>query len=1094
MTATIWAGVHTFGTLMSAVLMYIAFKKTSGKESAPLILEAACCIIVMITQTQIIYCADPDVILTLSKLQYIGKCFIIYFGLSFLRRWKKLNIPDWFMFVLLVINFSALSIVLGYHWLYFKDWYLVPDSQMISGVTMVFKGTIIRKLYTVFQGLQLLLFTGHYFLSIKKGKNQNRQTSKRVQYIMLVAYFLPATFVILPDLSDKVVSDHTPIFIMLAVSVWTFLLTFGNVFTVVSQAKESLMDNLREPFFVLNESGKILYSNNSGDTLMDSVITSAGDTAALTPDTLGQMLLNTTTNTEKSLSLVNTDYRIQSSVITDNGKRIGYSFTFVDVSELTRRNQEMEAMKNAAEAASKAKSDFVSTISHEIRTPMNVIVGMTDILLRENPTGSTREYLYNIKTSGQNLLAIINDILDVSKIESGRMTLVEEEYTPDSLFNDLSLMMLNRIGNKEIDLLYDIDPAMPSGLWGDMVRIRQIILNLMNNAIKFTEKGYVKLSVRITGITPKSDESPMDTASLLISVEDSGCGIRQEDLQKLFREFSQVDEAAHHHQEGTGLGLALSQKLAGLMNSHIYVESEYGKGSRFYFTLSQGVCNGTISSYLREEKYPDGMPSVCYADFADGSEDYLGDMLLNLFEEYSLPVVDFTDVRSGRCYPDYLFFRYANYESVLDSLPGDIGSKTKLYTLWNPTLGTCTAEYASSVNVPLYSIPFCRLLNGETVDTLDSVYVQDYIVRGGRLLLVDDNDMNRIVARTLIEPLGMEIEEAEDGAKAVAAVQTHLPYDIILMDHMMPVMDGIEATKAIRAIDDPYCKNVPIIALTADLISEVREGFITAGANDFATKPINVASLFSALKNLLPPEKVVPVSGEIPPLSEESSHSSEGFHVNTVEADRIAELQSKLGTVGIIVTDGIAASGSLETYENMLKIFCGKVQGKSALIKEQADSEDLNLFTIEVHALKNNARIIGHSTLSELFFTLEKAGREGNRSVIEENLPDALSMMDSIEKALIPIVSEANESISSAEENPLSKAEITELLQVLHDSMDTFDLDSADDAVRQLVKASASLPAGITPKHIQELQIMVGDVNIDDVLSMTEQLLKDLGR
>ncbi|MBO5208189.1 MAG: hypothetical protein J6B68_02475 [Lachnospiraceae bacterium] len=259
--------------------------------------------------------------------------------------------------------------------------------------------------------------------------------------------------------------------------------------------------------------------------------------------------------------------------------------------------EQLRVEKINVEKATQAKSLFVSNMSHEIRTPMNAIVGMTDILLRTELTAQQKGYLHNIKNSGNALLAIINDILDFSKIESGKMELVEDNYEPMSMLSDLGMIILNRIGEKNVELIFDIDKELPRKLCGDANRVRQIIINLMNNAAKFTEEGYVKLTIQMKWLSEQEVE-------LSVSVKDSGQGIREEDLDKLFGAFQQVDAQKNRNKEGTGLGLAICSQLVDLMGGSIGVKSEYGLGSEFYFTIKQKVVekNPAAALQLPEDK------------------------------------------------------------------------------------------------------------------------------------------------------------------------------------------------------------------------------------------------------------------------------------------------------------------------------------------------------------------------------------------------------------------------------------------------------------------------------------------------------------
>ena len=253
-------------------------------------------------------------------------------------------------------------------------------------------------------------------------------------------------------------------------------------------------------------------------------------------------------------------------------------------------------MKERAEDATKAKTDFLANMSHEIRTPMNAIVGMVELIMREDISDIVREHVYNIKSASTNLLGIINDILDISKVESGKVELTEDEYEFASIINDITNMAIVRIDEKDIEFLVEVDPNIPYKLYGDEIRLRQIIINLVNNAIKFTKSGYVKL--KITSSTKDNNK-----ITLNVSVEDSGIGIKSKDLDKLFESFKQVDTRRNRNIEGTGLGLAISKSLIELMGGSISVFSEYGKGSTFSFTLDQKITNHKGFAQLSNDKF-----------------------------------------------------------------------------------------------------------------------------------------------------------------------------------------------------------------------------------------------------------------------------------------------------------------------------------------------------------------------------------------------------------------------------------------------------------------------------------------------------------
>ena len=509
---------------------------------------------------------------------------------------------------------------------------------------------------------------------------------------------------------------------------------------------------------------------------------------------------------------------------------IAFSLTATVIALILQGNLREE--KERADAANKAKTEFVSNISHEIRTPMNAIVGMTQLMLRRNPQGQDREYLLNIQNSGNALLAIINDLLDISKIESGRMELVPEEYDLMPMLSDLGMILQNRIGGRPVELLFDIDTDIPAGLYGDALRIRQIIINLLNNAVKFTEEGYVCLTVKVKQIQE-------DDIELYIAVKDTGQGIREEDLGRLFGAFQQVDQKKNHHKEGTGLGLSLSKKFVEMMGGSIGVKSEYGKGSEFYFTIHQRITDNRKAAAL-----PEGKEAVVFGrlrnERANELLKELAGMLHLNFEndimsvaETKAPVFCFTDV-----YGEFSQAEAQRLQELSATVCGMV----------DPMAEAVFPEGMPVMNKPLYSDNFCRFIENrkkEAEPKAEELYFTDK-----RVLVVDDNELNRMIAVEMLKPTGLEIDTAENGERALEMIQAQR-YDMIFMDHQMPVMDGVEAVRAIRQLEGEYFREVPVIALTANTGAEQQEQYAKAGMNGYLSKPFELEDIYRLLTKWL---------------------------------------------------------------------------------------------------------------------------------------------------------------------------------------------------------------------------------------------------
>jgi len=405
--------------------------------------------------------------------------------------------------------------------------------------------------------------------------------------------------------------------------------------------------------------------------------------------------------------------------------------------KIVRRNmKQIEELMHAAEESNQTKSTFLANMSHEIRTPMNAICGMTDMLLDEEMSEQGRECTASIKSASNSLLNIINDILDFSKLESGKMTIVNEEYYTASVIHDLMNMMEVRVKEKPVVLNAKVQDTIPRKLYGDSGRIRQILINIMGNATKFTQEGTVTLEV---------EWQPEDSkhGRLKFSIKDTGAGIREEDLDKLFNAFEQVDINKNKGIEGTGLGLSICKLLVEQMGGKIWVESEYGKGSTFHFYISQ---------------------------------------------------------------------------EIRDSAPCEYGKNVQK---------TEIKQFEINFRAP-----------------------------EAKVMVVDDMKINLRVAAGILKKFGIVPDLVDNGLDCVELIKKKKDYDLIFMDHMMPEVDGIEATGMIRSMQEEYTDQLPIIALSANAVKGMDKEFKDGGMNDFVPKPIEVEFLAEKLLQWLPEEKI----------------------------------------------------------------------------------------------------------------------------------------------------------------------------------------------------------------------------------------------
>jgi signal transduction histidine kinase/FixJ family two-component response regulator len=553
--------------------------------------------------------------------------------------------------------------------------------------------------------------------------------------------------------------------------------------------------------------------------------------------------------------------------------------TFIDITDITP----VVLSKLEAEAANHSKSAFLATMSHEIRTPLNAIIGLSEIELQRKLPQKAHEVLEKIYNSGTGLLAIINDILDISKIEAGSFSLIAVDYDSPSLINDTIQLNIVRIGSKPVEFELEIDETLPSRLHGDEVRVKQILNNLLSNAFKYTLAGKVILRIRW--------EVREQDLMLIFIVEDTGRGIKKEDLGKLFSEYSQLDTRANRKIEGTGLGLSITKKLVDMMEGSIGVESEYGKGSTFTARIRQGIA--------------------------------LADPLGRTMVE-NLKTFRFREERHRR--------------------------KKKFARAWMPY---------------------------------------------GKVLVVDDVATNLDVARGLMLPYGLSVDCVSSGHAAVNKIrngQDH--YDAIFMDHMMPDMDGIEATRIIRnETGTEYAKNVPIIALTANALAGNEEMFLANGFTDFLPKPIDLKQLDALLNRWIRDRQ-----------SEETLRSAEQDRVRKAAARRLEESTAETGNAGpgideLDFHEGIDRYGGEAVYVDILRSW-------AIHTPELLDSlhsltpETLSDYAVTVHGIKGASYGICAQGIGKAAEELELAARAGD---YEKVAADNEGFIVRVEKILVEI-------------------------------------------------------------------------------------------
>ncbi|MVQ45973.1 response regulator [Roseburia intestinalis] len=866
----------------------------------------------------------------------------------FMIRWKNIKIPQWVIHLLLVVNmgFYVMIATVDYHHLYYKDYWLAPSKANLNGYTLEISPAPMYYVYMAFLLAEIMTTIG---IIISSYCSQRSMPNKgKIHFLMIAAMLSPMLLLSLRILKILKGDDPTPLGILLSCIFMSIAVVKYGLFDPVKNAKNYIIDNLKEAVIVTDADHRFLFLNSMADKIITSINKEQGYS---TDDKIYAFIQGS----QDFFDWKDRHYQVEETVLKDNELIQGYMMTIVDVTKIIEQNHLMKRLVLQTEDANRAKTNFVSNMSHEIRTPMNSIVGITEILLRSRHSPKEQEYLLNIQSSGRVLLTIINDVLDCSKMEAGKMQLFDEPYDTCSLFHDLRISMENRIGHSGLELIYDIDQDIPCKLKGDMGRIRQVIINLVNNAIKYTEKGSVRFSVHVR-------QKNTDKVMLYYEVADTGIGIRKEDHKILFDAFQRVEMDRNRYVEGTGLGLTISQNLVNMMGGVIEVESEYGKGSRFFFTIEQTIIDPTPVSAV-------------------------------------------------------------NYNGQKDNV---------------------TEKEAECL----------------------------FIAPEAHILLVDDNELNLVVAKELLKPLRMQIDTAENGLQAVKMVRGS-QYDLVLMDHMMPVMDGIEAAKAIRALPEDKYQKLPIIALTANAMVDARKEFLNAGMNGFVAKPIDFARICNQLKLWLPKDLVRDVPKE---------------EAKKLLADDLSdrEIQPEDPQMGFSFEEGVNHCGSKAALMKTIRIFYRTIDSKANKIEQCLKEGLISDYVIEVHALKSSALLIGAVPLSEAAKELEDYGKQGKTEVLEEKTPDVLTLYRDLKNILRPYAEKEEDA-----KKEFSDGEWITALQQIHQCIEQFDLDGVDQIMEQLEEYQ--VPECIR-ESMDQLRVYVADVSMEEIMELTDtmtELLRD---
>lgn len=740
--------------------------------------------------------------------------------------------------------------------------------------------------------------------------------------------------------------------------------------------------------------------------------------------------------------------------------------TWITIRTRQETNEQLIDNIRELEIVEKSKDDFMVNISHEIRTPINAVCGMSEAILQEDIPVNVRRDIIDIQTAGRNLLSTVSNILDFSELESGKMELAEESYNITSTITDIINMAVTLENGKQLELIVDCDANLPSNLLGDEQKFRRIVMNLIENAIKFTKEGGIILRIK-----SRKEEYGIN---LMVSIKDSGIGMKQEDLEKIFASFSQVNSGRNREEGGVGLGLAIAQALVRNMGGFISVESELGNGTEFRMTIPQKVLDEKpivsiknksrifVACYINMDKYDYSVVREGYEKCMRHMAEQFGIMFRvcrNLSElKRRMENENYTHIFIGwqEYGEDREFFEKASLELKVvlildyDQEPESGSNMLRIYK-------------------PFTVLSIAAVLNGEKAFQNEERHKRyRFVAPEAKVLVVDDNAMNLKVMARLLLPYQIKVVMALGGQEGLDKLGS-MEYDCVFLDHMMPDMDGVETLHRIRQKPGAYFQTLPVIAFTANAIGGAREMFMEEGFDDFIAKPIELSVLERMLQRYIPKQKQVEVERQV---QEEKTYSGDdmtravtdsalsGMDAQTEQppagASPEAEGLEALTRAGINISQGISYCGDREGLREIIAMYHAQGAGRSSQLKQLFEEQNWKNYAITAHALKSNSRGIGANDLAELAFGMEMAGKENRIEYILEHHAEFMKKHEELLEALAdnsfiyPDGYHAPELHTEEAVQEIESERLKEQFMVLREKLDNFENEGVEEILKQL--------------------------------------------
>ena len=938
-------GLECFGICLTMVALFLLLNGDGAKEQKLLILILCGSMVQNVGYLLELTAQTVEAAMTAVIVENVGSVFVPLCYCWFIYIYCYIVPPKKLLRVLGAISFFALpSVFFNWYGLFYKDVQWGADANGFYHISITY-----GPLYIFFMFSRIIIpYTLCICTLIRAIRERLDQQVNRQYWTILGISTVPVIVLAAYVCKFVEVFDFTPVTLAISMSMVVIVVWSRRNYDFRHLAAAKVLESLSDGVITLDDHDRLVsYNTAAADIFTRLPAHKLGENIRVVEDFQEEMLNE---DVPQSFTINERHYESHSKHIVDeNGRIQGSVILILDMTDVEAYINEIKRVRRQAEKASIAKSEFLANMSHEIRTPMNAIIGLNDIIMEECQDTEIYAHAKDVQSAAKNLLAIINDILDLSKVEAGKMELVYVDYYIKAMAGEVIAMMDMAASQRGLVLKYECDETIPCRYSGDDGRIKQILINILNNAIKFTEKGYVR-----TYITGKPGKDA-DEELLIFHVEDTGCGIREEDLGKIFEDFRQVDSKRNRSAEGTGLGLAIVKHLVELMEGTIEVESTYGKGTTVTITIPQKIVD--------------------------------------------------------RC--------------------------------------------------PVSEMPEIQQKEQKITDS--------FTAPGVKVLIVDDNVINRKVARGFLKNYAFDLTEAESGPEAVELVR-NTRYDIIFMDHMMPGMDGIEAAEIIRRDCGENGAAPVMVALTANTMEGMREHFLECGFQDFISKPLDRKEMNQLLLRWVPEKyrQMEEKEDESRPLNPAD------FKIDGVDMDSAVKYYS----------------GDEAGFVDLLELYCMDGKRKIGLLRQLVQS-DLLHYQIEVHGLKSASANIGAMDVSEMARAQENAAAQGDKDFITGQFPALIAEYETLLANIGQFLKQRRQEEDRKEKLPrLSIQELRDQTARALEDLKHFRSQECAQGVETMLLHELPEDTEERLLHIQEQLRLYEDDNAEELLSELLRILE----